>query len=200
MGLKGQVFLLSSAIIIVVLTIIELNFLDLYRSNRINIYRYNYETDYIYTIEKEIFLSSSISNQSCLENFIDFLNFEKNFLYSKNYNINTFVAFVSYYKNIDNKINLTLINYMNKDFNVEIYINSTPQQSDSIFLKNNKNYSKLFDIDPQKDYILTIKYLEEFNMTLSFKENHAIFIFIDINVSSENINYIDKSQKIYYFT
>ncbi|MBU5688517.1 MAG: hypothetical protein KQA41_02320 [Candidatus Aenigmarchaeota archaeon] len=200
MGIKGQVFLISTIIIIVILTIIELNFFNFYILNQKSSEIYSYEKDYIYNIEKEIFLSCSISNENSLENFIDFLNIEKNFLYSKNYDFNSFFTFVSYKSNNYNKINVTLINYMNKDFNVEIYINSTPEQSDSISLQKNNIYSKLFDIDPEKDYILTIKYLEEFNMSISFKENDAIFVFGDINISSENINYIDKLQKTYYFT
>ncbi|MEM5801483.1 MAG: hypothetical protein QW350_02660 [Candidatus Aenigmatarchaeota archaeon] len=200
MGLKGQIFLLSAAIIIVIFILIELNLLNFYLSNKNNFYIYDYETDYIYCIEKEIFLSSSITNQSSLENFIDFIKFERNFLNSKNYNLNLFATFVSYKKNSNNKINVTLINYLNKDFNVEIYLNSTPQQSDTIFLQQNDIYSKLFDINQWQDYTLKIKYFEEFNMTLDFEENDVIFVFIDINISSTNINYIDKLQKTYYFT
>lgn len=196
MELKGQAFLISSIVIIIVLTIIELYFKLFYQNNK---YNYNFEIQYFENIKKEIFLSSVLTNESSLENFIDFLSFEKNYLETKNYNSSFFAVHVSNYNHIKNKINITLINFMDKNIIVNFVLNSTPQQSDNVLLLKNEYYSKIFDIDPNQDYKLTIDYEDQFNMTIELTNESGIFIFLDMNIFSEKIKYIDKSEKSYYF-
>jgi hypothetical protein len=198
--MKGQAFLISTAIIVVVLTLLQLTYFQFQEKNSKSTYDYRIDYEYFLRLEKEIFLSSHITDERSLENFIDFLNLAKTELSSKSYNISIFAAHISNYDDNPGIINVTLINLMNKDIPVSLKLNSTPEQSDSFNLQNGKYQSKTFAVDRQHDYVLLIDYTESFNITLDLKNSDSLFIFLDFNASSRGVKYIDKSQKTYYFS
>ncbi len=198
--MKGQIFILSSVIIIIALTIIELNFLNAKLNNDDVTYMYNFEIQYIENLKKEIFISSILTEQNCSDNFIDFSDFIKNDLESKNYKFEMFGVLVYYKKDIPNKINITIINYMNEDLAVDLYLNSTPNQSNSTVIQKNRFYSILFDVNPHENYNLKINYNGSVNMTINFKEKVSVFVYVDLNIYSDDMKYIDKSQNSYYFS
>ena len=198
--MKGQVFLISAAIIIVVFSLLQIMFFQFQEKNLKSTYDFKLEYEYFLMIEKEIFLSPYISDENSLENFIDFLNFSKTESLSKNQNINIFAVHVSNYDDNPSVINVTFINFMDKGFTVYSSLNSTPEQSDSFFLEENKQYSKNFFVERSNDYSLFINYTDTFNLLLDLKDTDTLFIFLDFNASSTKVKYIDKSQKTYYFS
>jgi hypothetical protein len=198
--MRGQAFLISTAIIVVILTLLQLMYFQFQEKNLRSTYEYMIEYEYFLRFENEIFLSSYITDQKSLDNFIDFINFTKIDSSSKNYNISIFAVHVSNYDDSPNIINVTLINFMGNNISVYLKLNSTPEQSDSVMIEDGSYYSKIFTVNREHDYSLIIDYTESFNMVLDLKNKDSLFVFLDFNASSRNAKYIDKSQKTYYFS
>ncbi len=198
--MKAQGFLVSSIIILLALTFLQLLFFDFQEKNMQLSYEYRIEREYFEALKDEMFISASLTDKNSLENFIRFLNFSKAEAVSKNYNVAIFAVHVANYDDEPDEINLTLINFLDRDALVDLKLNSTPEQSYSVFVQKDKYSSNLFSVDRQKDYNLLISYPESFNMSLDLKNLDSVFIFLDFNVSSDRIKYIDKSQKSYYFS
>ncbi|MEM5878686.1 MAG: hypothetical protein QXF12_07470 [Candidatus Aenigmatarchaeota archaeon] len=78
MGLsKGQFYIISAAIIILVLTLIQISLRE-YGTKNFD-FEKNYNINYFNEIKREISISYFLENDGSIENFIDFLSFvEKN--------------------------------------------------------------------------------------------------------------------------
>jgi hypothetical protein len=198
--MKAQGFIISSMIILLALTILQFSFFNFRQKNLQLTYDYRIEQDYFDALRNEMLLSASLTDENSLENFMMFLNFSKTEAISKNYDVKIFAVHVSNNDNNPNAINVTLINFLDKNISVFLALNSTPEQTDSAFIQKDKYYSKIFSVDRQKDYSLLISYTDSFNMTLDLRNTDSIFVFLDLNATSEKFKYIDKSQKSYYFT
>lgn len=199
---KGQIFLITSVIFIIVLIILKINF----NPDEIEIKRveteYDFRTQYFANVNKEIFKSVEISyNQpsNITKNLFDFANFTRDKMNEKAFNFELLLV-SSVSPTSGTVLNVTVINLLNRTIDVNLTLNSTPQQSDT---KNGLSdygmYETIFNIVQGQGYKLTIKYMnQESNMTIITKSGKSIYtLFADTKISDGEIEYKDKSQNSY---
>ncbi|MFH8080406.1 MAG: hypothetical protein QXO84_00795 [Candidatus Aenigmatarchaeota archaeon] len=190
--MKGQAILMSAMILIMVFTIIELDIFNFLQNPTLD---KDYNLHYFEKLKKEITLA--LTNENSVENFLDFLLLIKQDAALKNYNFSLFSVIAT---NDTNKLNVSVLNYLDTNINVTLKINTTPHQIQNILLMKGECYNFTFDIESDSDYELEINYTENITIPIIFREKNNIFAFIDVFLQNENIRYIDKFRKSYYFS
>jgi len=198
---KGQMFLISSIIIIVILVILKAS------ANLPNIIEEKkqlesrFEDEFFTNIANCLLEVTEISYhqpENITRNIFDFANFTRktmnerlltfNFLY-----LNAITSYSS------SKMNVTVVNLLNKPINVTLTLNDS--QSDSMNnINDSTSWNTNFNINLGNDYILTISYNNQFegNLTVVTKTTKNTYSgFFDILLIGSEVTYKDKFQKSY---
>lgn len=199
---KGQIFLITSVIFIVVLIILKISF----NPDEIEIKRaeaeYNFRTLYFSNINKEIFKSVEVSYSqppNITKNLFDFANFTRDKMDERAFNFEILLV-SSVSPSSGTVLNVTVINLLNKTIDINLTLNSTPQQSDTKNgLVDYGMYETAFNIVQGEGYKLTIKYMNhESNMSIITRNGKSIYTLLaDTKISDGEIEYKDKSQNTY---
>ncbi len=197
---KGQVFLITSVVFIIVIIILKISFnQDTIEARKTEV-EYNFKNKYFYNINREIFKSAEISlhqPSNITRNLFNFLNFTRNKMNEKG---TKFEVFLFSSLSSESLLNVSVINLLNKTINVSLVLNSTPEQSKTKDdLVDYGFYETSFNINEGEIYKLTIKYEEqESNVTIITNDDQNIYtILADVVISGGEIEYKDKSQNSY---
>lgn len=199
---KGQIFLITSVIFIAIIIILKISF----NPNEIEVKRseaeYNFRIKYFSNINKEILKSVEISyNQptNITKNLFSFANFTRNKMNEKGFDYEI-ILITSVSPKFENILNVTVINLLNRTIDVNLTLNSTPQQSTIINGLVDYGISQItFNINQDQVYKLNAKYMDHENgIIIVTKNGKSIYtLFTDTKISDGEIEYKDKSQNSY---
>jgi len=198
---KGQMFLISSIIIIVILVILKAS------ANLPNIIEEKkqlesrFEDEFFTNIANCLLEVTEISyhqSENLTWNVFDFANFTRK---TMNERLLTFdflyVDAITSYSS--SKMNVTVVNLLNKPINISLSLNDS--QSDSMNnINDSTSWNTNFNINPGNDYVLTIFYNNQLegNLTVVTKTTKNTYSgFFDITLTGSEATYKDKFQKSY---
>ena len=198
---KGQMFLITSVIIVVILIILKasVNLPSIIEEKKQLESRF--EDEFFTNIANCLLEVTEISYhqpENITRNIFDFANFTRktmnerlltfNFLY-----VDTITSYSS------SKMNVTVVNLLNKPINISLSLNDS--QSDSMNnINDSTSWNANFNINPGSNYILTIFYNNQFeeNLTILTKITKNTYSgFFDITLTGSEATYKDKFQKSY---
>ena len=198
---KGQMFLISSIIIIVILVILKVsvNLPNVIEEKKE--FESRFEKEFFTNIENNLQRVTEISYhqpENITTNVFDFANFTRK---TMNERLSTFnflyVDAITSYS--ESKMNVTVINLLNKPINVSLVLNDS--QYDTMDNINDvSSWITNFNINPGDDYILTIFYDNQFegNLTVLTKMAKNTYSgFFDVTLIGSEETYKNKFQNSY---
>jgi len=198
---KGQMFLITSVIIVVILIILKasVNLPSIIEEKKQLESRF--EDEFFTNIANCLLEVTEISyhqSENLTWNVFDFANFTRK---TMNERLLTFdflyVDAITSYSS--SKMNVTVVNLLNKPINISLSLNDS--QSDSMNnINDSTSWNANFNINPGSNYILTIFYNNQFeeNLTILTKITKNTYSgFFDITLTGSEATYKDKFQKSY---
>lgn len=200
---KGQVFLISAVILIVILVILRIgiNLPDVIQSSRK--LEGNFEKDFFINVVDELTKVIDISyyqQSNITNNVYDFANFTRKKMIERMLDFD--FLYVGSLANItNNETNVTSINFLNKPINITLIWNGNiSSKCNSTNLLNEKVCSDTFSFNASENYVLTVSYNNTYteNVTIETKINKNIYVgFFDVTLIGKETTYKDKFQKTY---
>lgn len=198
---KGQMFLISSIIIIVILVILKVSF------NLPNIieekkqFESSFEDEFFTNAANNLQRVTEISyhqSENITRNVFDFANFTRKTMNERLLTFNFLYADVitSY---AESKMNVTIINLLNKPINVSLILNDS-QSNNKNNINDSTSWSTNFNTNPGDGYILTIFYNNQFEGNLTVATENAKNTYsglFDITLTDSEATYKNKFQKSY---
>jgi len=202
---KGQVFLISAVILIVILVILRIgiNLPDVIQSSRK--LEGNFEKDFFINVANELVKTIEISYyqpDNITNNVYDFGNFTRKKMTEKIQEFEfLYVGSITPKSRGTDKMNVSVINLLNKPINLTLTLNSTtPQTRNNDNMVDYSSHDISFDIIQGTNYILTVDYNRTYNENITIEtkpwENKYIGFF-DITLIGKQTTYKDKFQKTY---
>ncbi|MDI6825718.1 MAG: hypothetical protein QMD36_00790 [Candidatus Aenigmarchaeota archaeon] len=202
---KGQVFLITAIIMIVILVILRVGVNLPETMQRGRKLEEKFEKDFFVDIVDELVKVIEISYHqpsNITNNVYDFGNFTRKKMTEKLKEFEfIYVGCITPKSSGIATMNVSAINLLNKPINLTLILNDTPPQT-----RNNDNmidysiYDTSFDINQGTHYILTVRYngTYEENITIKTKSWKSIYIgFFDVTLNGSKTTYKDKFQKSY---
>ena len=199
---KGQVFIITAVIFIVVLLMLRLSInVDNIKEKEIEL-ESNLQRKYFDSIKDELVKIVEISYytpENITYNVFSFSNFSREFFDTHLFDFKLFYLDVVSPKN-GNQLNVTVINLLNNTINVSVSINTTPIQS--VSWNDIEDYGKrdtYFTIVQGENYVLNVNYSGNLeNVTVPTKNGKSVYTgFFDVRLETSKIRYKDKFQKTY---
>jgi hypothetical protein len=202
---KGQMFIITAVIMIVVLIILKtgVNIPDIMQKNRE--LEGKFEHDFFINVADELTKTIDISYHQSINitnNVFDFANFTRKKMTEHLQDFQfLYVSCITPKSSGTDTMNVSLINMLNKSINATLQISTSPMQS-----SNNDNmldmsiWNTNFTITQGNNYILTVGYNGTYseNITIQTKINGSVYIgFFDTTLIGSETTYKDKFQKNY---
>ncbi|MBI2545442.1 MAG: hypothetical protein HYW22_02515 [Candidatus Aenigmarchaeota archaeon] len=194
--MKGQMFLLTAAIIVTVLISLKA-YVNLQQiSNQRDILNVNLDNLVFQNIVNEItnvLKYSSLTPNVMSDNAVDFINFTRNGTQHEGYTLNG--IFVGAKVNSTNQtMNITVLNFRNENgVNFTVKLNTSSPQINYTTLNDFNLWTNNFTFTKGDTYNLTISLPDkgyEQNITIQTKENKDVYVgFYDFKLSTENAVY-----------
>ncbi|MCX8178276.1 MAG: hypothetical protein N3D75_00385 [Candidatus Aenigmarchaeota archaeon] len=195
MGLnKGQFYIISAAIIILVLTLIQISLRE-YGTKNFD-FEKSYNINYFNEIKREISISYFLENDRSIENFVDFLGFVEKNINEKRFDFDSVSVILLNTNNNPSKLNLTVVNFLDEPTEITFLINSTTSQEKTLYIDKKQTNSTLFDVSRNEDYKISFSTRNGFyEIKLDLIEKDLHVLFSEILIQGKNIYYIDKFEK-----
>jgi len=202
---KGQVFLITTVILIVILVILRagVNLPDITQRGRK--LEGQFEKDFFVNVVNELPKVIEISYyqpNNITSNVHDFGNFTRKKMTEKMQEFEfLYVGCITPKSNVNDTMNVSVINLLKKTINLTLTLNSTPQQSNNTDnMWDDKNYTTSFNISQNIHYVLTVRYngTYEENITIETESGKSKYVgFFDVTLNGSETTYKDKFQKSY---
>jgi len=199
---KGQMFLISSVIIVVVLILLKVNISlpDIMQQKKE--LEGKFEREFFTNIKNEIQKVIEISyhqSKNITNNVFDFGNFTRKEMAERLLDFELlYVSSITPKETGSVTMNVTLVNLLNKPINATLILNSSVKNQDNIV--DMTTWSTDFTVDQGEDYVLTISYngTYEENVTIKMESGKSKYVaFFDIVLKGLETTYKDKFQKSY---
>jgi len=205
---KGQVFLISAIILIVVLIILRvgINLPDVIQNTKK--LEENFEKDFFINVVNELVKTIEISYyqpDNMTNNVYNFGNFTRKKMTERLQEFEfLYVSSITPKSSGIDDMNVSVINLLNKPINLTLTLDGTPTQT-----RNHDNmvdyssYDTSFYIEQGTNYILTVSYNRTYNeyITIETKPWISKYIgFFDVTLIGKETTYKDKFQKNYTLT
>ena len=205
---KGQVFLISAIILIVILVILRTgnNLPDVIQSSKK--LQENFEKDFFINVVNELVKTIEISYYqpgNMTNNVYNFGNFTRKKMTERLQEFEfLYIGSITPKSSGSDTMNVSVINLLNEPINLTLSLNSSPTQ-----IRNNNNmgdyssYDTSFSITQGTHYILTISYNRTYeeNITIETASEKSKYVgFFDITLIGSETTYKDKFQKDYTLT
>jgi hypothetical protein len=203
--MKGQMFLLITAVIITSLLILRFSVGTPSIEKELESLRSKFEEKIFDNIVEELKKSEEFSyyeQDKIVSNVFNFANFTRRKMNERGLDFE-FLYVGTLANNSNNQMNITIINFLNKAIDATLILNSTPQQTDS---KNNigdgSTWNTNFSFTPGTEYLLTLNYTYSTlttNVTeeiiIKTKSDKNVYVgFFDIELKSSEATHKNKFQ------
>jgi len=197
---KGQMFLITSVIIVIVLIILKtsVNLPVVLQQKREMEGRFdkemfeNVKTESVKAIEISYHQPTNITR-----NVFDFANFTRKKMKERLFDFRLlYVGSITPKSGSD--MNVTLVNLLEKPINASLNLNGSAQNNDNML--GSTSWDTSFVITPGQDYILTVSYNNTYksNITIQTESGKSKYIgFFDILLRGLETTYKDKFQRSY---
>ena len=202
---KGQTFIITAVIMIVVLIILKtgINIPDIIQKNRE--LEGKFEHDFFVNVADELTKTIDISYHqltNITNNVFDFANFTRKKMTEHLQDFQfLYVSCITPKSSGSDTMNVSVINMLNKPINATLQISTSPLQSNnSDNMLDMSIWNTNFTITQGNSYILTVGYNGTYseNITIQTKINGSVYIgFFDITLNGSETTYKDKFQKNY---
>lgn len=202
---KGQVFLITAVILIVILVILRagVNLPDITQRGRK--LEGQFEKDFFVNIINELPKVIEISYyqpNNITSNVHNFGNFTRKKMTEKMQEFEfLYVGSITPKSSGNDIMNVSVINLLKKPINLTLILNSTPLQNNNHDnMEDDKTYNTSFNINQSVHYVLTVRYngTYEENITIETESGKSRYVgFFDVILNGSETTYKDKFQKSY---
>lgn len=203
--MKGQMFLLITVVIVTSLVILRFNAGTQSTEAELKTLNSKFEGKIFDNLVEELKNSEEFSyydQNKIVTNVFDFANFTKSKMNEHGLSFE-FLYVDTLANSSSSKMNITLINFLNKMINATLILNSTPQQK---YSRNNivesSNWSINFTFNPGTIYLLTLNYTYQSlisniteEMIIKTRSDKIVYVgFFDIGLISSEATHKSKFQ------
>jgi len=202
---KGQFFLITAVMIIVTLIILKTNVDIPSVVQKKRELEGRFEKEFFINTANELVKTIEISyhqSNNITRNVHDFANFTRKKMIERSLDFQfLYVGSITPNSSVPDKMNVSIINLLNKPINLTLILNSTTPQTfnhDNMIDYNRNDTS--FDINQDTHYILTVSYngTYEENVTIETESKKSKYVgLFDITLIGSETTYKDKFQKSY---
>jgi len=198
---KGQMFLISAVVIIVVLILLKVSYNLPDILERKKEMETRFENEFFTNIADELPHVIDVSyhqSKNITRNVFNFANFTRKTMNERLMDFE--FLYISSLTSINNSnMNVTVVNLLNRNINVTINLNDSQTDSQNN-ISDSSDWSTIFNINPGQGYTLSIYYnnMYEGNVTIPTYASKDTYVgFFDINLIGSQTTYKNKFQESY---